>query len=202
MARTKQTMPAKKKHHAMAGKMPRKSVPQIKHKLQKNTGNVYKPQVGGAIKKTHRFRPGTVALREIRRYQKSTDLLTRKLPFMRLVREIAQDFGAGEWRFEAAALQSLQEAAESFLVDLLSDTNLVTIMNNKVTIMPKHMQLVMALRSSDEERQHRTAKERQEINARIEAQNALALKQEAIDEALASDNEDSEQSEAGAEESE
>lgn len=44
------------------------------------------------MKKPHRFRPGTVALREIRRYQKSTELLIRKLPFQRLVREIAQDF--------------------------------------------------------------------------------------------------------------
>ena len=46
----------------------------------------------GGVKKPHRFRPGTVALREIRRYQKSTELLIRKLPFQRLVREIAQDF--------------------------------------------------------------------------------------------------------------
>jgi len=48
--------------------------------------------VTGGVKKPHRFRPGTVALREIRRYQKSTELLIRKLPFQRLVREIAQDF--------------------------------------------------------------------------------------------------------------
>ena len=51
----------------------------------------------GGVKKPHRFRPGTVALREIRRYQKSTELLIRKLPFQRLVREIAQDFKVGSF---------------------------------------------------------------------------------------------------------
>ena len=48
----------------------------------------------GGVKKPHRYKPGTVALREIRRYQKSTELLIRKLPFQRLVHEIAQDFKA------------------------------------------------------------------------------------------------------------
>lgn len=55
------------------------------------TPKITQPTTGG-VKKPHRFRPGTVALREIRRYQKSTELLIRKLPFQRLVREIAQDF--------------------------------------------------------------------------------------------------------------
>ena len=58
-------------------------------------------------KKPHRFRPGTVALREIRRYQKSTELLIRKLPFQRLVREIAQDFKT-DLRFQSAAIGALQ----------------------------------------------------------------------------------------------
>ncbi|MBA0871045.1 hypothetical protein Goshw_020603, partial [Gossypium schwendimanii] len=49
------------------------------------------PTTGG-VKKPHQYRPGTVALREIQKYQKSTELLIRKLPFQRLVREIAQDF--------------------------------------------------------------------------------------------------------------
>lgn len=53
------------------------------------------------------FRPGTVALREIRRYQKSTELLIRKLPFQRLVREIAQDFKT-DLRFQSAAIGALQ----------------------------------------------------------------------------------------------
>ena len=69
------------------------------------------------VKKPHRYRPGTVALREIRRYQKSTDLLIRKLPFQRLVREIAQDF-KNDLRFQGSAILALQEAAESYLVGL------------------------------------------------------------------------------------
>ena len=68
--------------------------------------------VCAGIKKPHRFRPGTVALREIRRYQKSTELLIRKLPFQRLVREIAQDFKT-DLRFQASAIAALQEASEA-----------------------------------------------------------------------------------------
>ncbi|CAB4062062.1 H3 [Lepeophtheirus salmonis] len=67
------------------------------------------------VKKPHRYRPGTVALREIRRYQKSTELLIRKLPFQRLVREIAQDFKT-DLRFQSSAVMALQEASEAYLV--------------------------------------------------------------------------------------
>jgi histone H3/H4 len=80
----------------------------------------------GGVKKPHRFRPGTVALREIRRYQKSTELLIRKLPFQRLVREIAQDFKT-DLRFQSAAIAALQEASEAYLVGLFEDTNLCAI---------------------------------------------------------------------------
>lgn len=66
-------------------------------------------------KKLNRYRPGTVALREIRRYQKSTELLIRKLPFQRLVREIAQDFKT-DLRFQSTAILALQEASEAYLV--------------------------------------------------------------------------------------
>lgn len=69
-----------------AGKAPRK---QLAAKSARKTSAA---AATGGVKKPHRFRPGTVALREIRRYQKSTELLIRKLPFQRLVREIAQDF--------------------------------------------------------------------------------------------------------------
>ncbi|CAN6567863.1 unnamed protein product [Malus baccata var. baccata] len=79
MARTKQT--ARK---STGGKAPRK---QLATKAARKSA----PTTGG-VKKPHRYRPGTVALREIRKYQKSTELLIRKLPFQRLVREIAQDF--------------------------------------------------------------------------------------------------------------
>jgi len=106
--------------------------------------------VGGGIKRAHRYRPGTVALREIRRYQKSTELLIRKLPFQRLVREIAGDFhvpGAPDGvRFQASALGALQEAAEAYLVGLFEDTNLCAIHAKRVTIMAKDMQLARRIR--------------------------------------------------------
>lgn len=89
--------------------------------------------------------PGTVALREIRRYQKSTDLLIRKLPFQRLVREIAQDF-KNDLRFQGAAILALQEASESYLVSLFEDTNLCAIHTKRVTIMPKDIQLARRIR--------------------------------------------------------
>ena len=75
------------------------------------------------MKKPHRYRPGTVALREIRRYQKSTDLLIRKLPFQCLVREIPQDFKT-DLRFQGSAVLALQEAVKAYLVGLFEDTNL------------------------------------------------------------------------------
>ena len=102
------------------------------------------PTAGG-VKKPHRYRPGTVALREIRRYQKSTDLLIRKLPFQRLVREIAQDFKS-DLRFQGSAVLALQEAAEAYLVGLFEDTNLCAIHAKRVTIMPKDIQLARRIR--------------------------------------------------------
>ncbi|ROT77430.1 core histone H2A/H2B/H3/H4 [Penaeus vannamei] len=99
----------------------------------------------GGVKKPHRYRPGTVALREIRRYQKSTELLIRKLPFQRLVREIAQDFKT-DLRFQSAAIGALQEASEAYLVGLFEDTNLCAIHAKRVTIMPKDIQLARRIR--------------------------------------------------------
>ncbi|EGG19135.1 histone H3 domain-containing protein [Cavenderia fasciculata] len=103
--------------------------------------------MGGApgIKKTHRYRPGTVALREIRRYQKSSELLIKKLPFQRLVREIAQEFKS-DLRFQSAAIQALQEASESYLVGLFEDTNLCAIHAKRVTIMTKDISLARRIR--------------------------------------------------------
>uniref|UniRef100_A0A674IZF7 Histone H3 n=1 Tax=Terrapene triunguis TaxID=2587831 RepID=A0A674IZF7_9SAUR len=92
MARTKQT--ARK---STGGKAPRK---QLATKAARKSA----PATGG-VKKPHRYRPGTVALREIRRYQKSTELLIRKLPFQRLVREIAQDFKT-DLRFQTGGLNN------------------------------------------------------------------------------------------------
>ncbi|KAI0480791.1 histone-fold-containing protein [Xylariaceae sp. FL0804] len=95
-----------------------------------------------------RYRPGTVALREIRRLQNNTDLLMRKLPFSRLVREIALDMRpAGEdFRWQSQAIMALQEAAEAFLVHLFEDTNLCAIHAKRVTIMQKDIQLARRIR--------------------------------------------------------
>lgn len=97
-------------------------------------------------KKPHRFRPGTVALKEIRKFQKSTDLLIRKLPFQRLVREIAQDYKT-DLRFQAQAIVALQEAAESYLVGLFDDCQLMALHAKRITIMPKDMQLAIRIRN-------------------------------------------------------
>jgi histone H3 len=90
----------------------------------------------GKIKKPHRFRPGTVALREIRRYQKSTELLIPRLPFSRAVREVAQDFG-DNIKFKETAMNAIQDAAESFIVEYLRGLNDAAIGAGRVTIMPK-----------------------------------------------------------------
>lgn len=97
------------------------------------------------VKKPHRYKPGTVALREIRRYQKSTELLIRKLPFQRLVREIAQDFKT-DLRFQSSAIGALQEASEAYLVGLFEDTNLAAIHAKRVTIQPRDIALARRLR--------------------------------------------------------
>ena len=96
------------------------------------------------LKRRHRFRPGTVALREIRRYQRSTELLIKKAPFARLVREISADFK--EVKFQATALLALQESAETYLVGLFEDCNLVALHCKRVTIKPVDMQLARRLR--------------------------------------------------------
>ena len=99
----------------------------------------------GAIKRPHRYRPRMRALMEIRRYQKTSELLIRKLPFQRLIREITQDYKVG-LRFQASALMALQEAAEAFLIGLFEDTNLCAIHAKRVTIMPKDIQLARRIR--------------------------------------------------------
>ena len=133
MARTKQT--ARK---STGGQVPRK---QLATKAARKSS-----PTAGAVKKPHRYRPGTVALREIRKYQKSTELLIRKLPFQRLVREVAQDF-KNDLRFQSSAVMALQEAAEAYLVSLFEDTNLCAIHAKRVTIMPRDMQLARRIRN-------------------------------------------------------
>ena len=136
MARTKQT--ARK---STGGKAPR-------HQLAikaVNRSQARKIIHTGGVKKPHRYRPGTVALREIRRYQKSTELLVRKEPFAKLVREIAQDFKS-DLRFQSTAFLALQEAGEAYKIGLFEDANLCAIHGKRVTIMPKDVQLARRIR--------------------------------------------------------
>ncbi|XP_042594811.1 histone H3-like centromeric protein A [Cyprinus carpio] len=97
-------------------------------------------------RKKHRFRPGTRALMEIRKYQKSTDLLLRKAPFSRLVREVCQTFSREHMMWQGYALMALQEAAEAFMVRLFSDANLCAIHAKRVTLFPRLIGLDMRIR--------------------------------------------------------
>ena len=156
MARTKQT--ARK---VSGGKAPRK---QLATKAAHAATHNQRPAEGG-IKKPHRYRPGAVALREIRRYQKSTDLLLRKGPFGRLVREMTQDAQKGKAttcpsvdgekttnlieRHTATSILIHQTACEDYLITLLEDANLCAIHTKRVTIMPKDIKLAMRIRGTD-----------------------------------------------------
>jgi len=96
-------------------------------------------------KKKRRYRPGTFALREIRKYQRSTETLIRKVPFQRLCREVAQGLDK-TLRFQSEAVRARQEACEAYLVGLFEDTQLCAIHAKRVTIMPKDMQLARRIR--------------------------------------------------------
>jgi histone H3 len=96
-------------------------------------------------RKPKRYRPGYLALQEIRKYQRTTELLIPKLPFQRLVREVMQRFKS-DYRFQALALAALQEASEAYLVGLFEDVNLACIHGRRVTIMPKDVQLARRIR--------------------------------------------------------
>ena len=107
------------------------------------------PNIGGGKqqKKPRRYRPGTVALREIRKYQKSTELLLRKAPFNRLVREIlTSDLGKYGLRWQQNAVIALQEAAEAYMVSLFEDSQLEAVHGKRITINPKDMQLARRIR--------------------------------------------------------
>ncbi len=132
MARTKST--ARKKLE----KVPRSAIV-----ARKKSANPKKPVAAPAARK---FKPGTVALRDIRRYQKSTELLLRKLPVQRLVREVAQGEKDGI-RFQTSAVLAKQEATESYMVNLFADTCLCAIHGNRVTIQPRDLRLARRLRA-------------------------------------------------------
>ena len=132
MARTKQTA-----RQSTGGKAPRKK---LATKAARKMGDH-----PSGVKKPHRYRPGTVALREIRRYQKSADLLIRKRPFQRLIREIVQDLKT-DLRIQSSAILALQEASEAYLVGIFEDTNLCAIHAKRVTIMPRDIHLARRIR--------------------------------------------------------
>ena len=128
------------------GKQPRKF---ISHKMLRKG---IKPT--GGLKKPHRYRPGMVALREIRRYQRSTENLIKWAPFQKLIREISQEYricpdGPGtpsvQVRFQSTAIAALQEAAENYIVGLFEDVNLLAIHARQVTIMPRDIRLVLCI---------------------------------------------------------
>ena len=113
----------------------------------KSLGNGKRPSTArllnpkGRIRKPRRFRPGTVALRQIRKYQSSTELLIRKLPFQRLVKEVVVQMFQKQYRFQSTALLALQEASEEFLVRMFEMVNHIAIHSNRQTIMSKDMYL-------------------------------------------------------------
>ena len=143
MARTKQSAP-----RSTGGKAPRAhlSTKAARVATRRALGAV------GGVKKPHRYRPGTVALREIRRFQMSTNLLIRKAPFQRLVRQMVQNDLSlnvrSDLRFQSTAMLALQEAAEAYLVNVFEWTNLAALHAKRVTIMPKDMQLAMRIRGA------------------------------------------------------
>jgi histone H3 len=99
----------------------------------------------GGMKKPHCCRPGTIAIHEIRKYQKNIDLLIRKAPFQRLVKEIATNFKL-DLQMQSMALLALQEASKAYLVCLFKDSNDCAIYAKHVMIMPKDIRLAQHIR--------------------------------------------------------
>ena len=144
-------MEAKMPQDQIPTTLPRKTGPRVKYtprktdRLRKSAATTSRagksnqvPMIGG-IKRPHYYCPGMMVLHEIRRYQKSSELLIRKLPFQLLVLEVAQDFKT-DFLFQREAIGALQEAAEAYLVGLVNDTNLCAIHTRCVMIMPKDIQ--------------------------------------------------------------
>lgn len=127
------------------GKMPRSEFTTLKT-VTKSKGKTPKtPKTPGKTPKTRRFRPGTKALREIKQYQKGTGLLIRKLPFQRLVKEIAEEYRS-DLRFQSKALEAFQIATEAYIIGLFEDANLCCIHAGRVTVMSKDLALAHRLR--------------------------------------------------------
>jgi len=134
----------------IAQKAPRSTKTSLgSNQMNSNVRSAPKSQEFGRSPRKRKFRPGTKALREIRKYQRSSDLLIPAMPFSRLIREIVQSvlgYNTPELRFQSAALMALQEAAEAYLVTLFEDTVLCAIHAKRVTIMPRDMQLARRIR--------------------------------------------------------
>ena len=100
---------------------------------------------GKSRPRKRRYRPGTVALREIMKYQKATELLIRKISFQRLVREVSQqvclDLGRDPVRYQSTAILALQKASEDFLVRMFAQVQDIAICGKVITIQEKHIQL-------------------------------------------------------------
>ena len=149
------TVGGKAPRPTIGGKAPRKQVVPPKKKSRPRSGLLnYVPtrrdfreaqEAGDTVTAANRYRPGHLALQEIRHYQIHTNLLIHKLPFQRLIRELAQKFKV-DVRFRSSTLMALQEAAEAYLIRLFEDTNLCAIHAKRVTIMPKDIQLARRIR--------------------------------------------------------
>ena len=127
MARVKQTPTKQYSSKLLAAKAALKAAPSF-----------------GGVKKPHRYRPGTVALREIRKYQASTNLLIPMMPFYRLFKQIAENHV--DIRFQSLALKVLHEASEAFLIEMFQDAYRCAIHAKRVTLMPRDIRLARRIR--------------------------------------------------------
>lgn len=139
MARTKQCA-----RSSSGGKVPRFPLVPSRASSGKWPKQKIVPGELGSVKKP-RYRPGAKALKEIRMYQKTTELLIPRAPFQRLVREIALNLNT-QIRFQSTAVMMLQQAAEAYIIGLFEDSNLCAIHAKRVTIMPKDIQLARRIR--------------------------------------------------------
>ncbi|XP_015263082.1 PREDICTED: histone H3-like centromeric protein A [Gekko japonicus] len=133
---------------------PRRRGPTSPRRGQPRTSPRQRPRAApaeGRPVRRRRYRPGQRAMLEIRKYQKSTNLLIQKLPFARVVREICLDYTRGvDMQWQAMALLALQEAAEAFLVHLMEDAYICAIHAKRVTLYPKDIQLARRIRGIQE----------------------------------------------------
>lgn len=120
--------------------------------MMRNDRQTVEPHVSARSRITKargtRYKPSDLALAEIRKYQRSTDLLISRMPFARLVKEVTDEFTTQDepLRWQSMAIMALQEASEAYLVGLLEHTNLLALHAKRITIMRKDMQLARRIR--------------------------------------------------------